>query len=187
MKSNDVMTAIEEWTAWASEPENNCYDVALLKIWISFEHFLGDLFMNYAIGNASETGYYPKLKIKFQDEEHFNVFMRDKNTMYIEYLEKIEKLSRHIFYDNPFDVLLLDGANKKVYDQIKALRNYIVHESGSAKRKVINTCFCGDERRFVEPNKFLLLKEPVTKNTYYTYYTTIISDIVQAVIVQNVN
>ena len=66
MKSNDVMTAIEEWTAWASEPENNCYDVALLKIWISFEHFLGDLFMNYAIGNASETGYYPKLKIKFQ-------------------------------------------------------------------------------------------------------------------------
>ncbi|MBR4696748.1 MAG: hypothetical protein IKO94_11785 [Selenomonadaceae bacterium] len=184
MKSNDVMAAIEEWTAWASKPETNCYDVALLKIWISFEHFLGELFVNYAIGNASETGYHPKLKIQFQDEEHFNVFMREKNTMYIEYLEKIEKLSRHIFYDNPFDVLLLDADNKRVFAQLKALRNYIVHESGSAKRKVIDICFSGDERRFMEPNKFLLSKEPSTRTSYYTYYTTMISNIVQAVIVQ---
>lgn len=182
MVSNDVKMAITEWTAWAAKPEVQRYDIALLKIWIQFERFLGDIFVTYATGNASETGYLPSLKIRFQSEEHFNAFMRDGTKQYIEYLDKITKLSGHIFQDNPFDVILLDANNKPAMEQMKALRNYIAHESGEAKRKVINTCFSGNERNYVEPNVYLQSRESSTRNTYYTYYTTLISNMVDLLI-----
>ena len=182
MVSNDVKGAITEWTAWATKAEVQRYDIALLKIWIQFEKFLGDLFITYATGNTSENGFAPQLKIRFQNEEQFNVFMRDGNKTYIEYLDKIEKLSKHIFQDNPFDVILLDANNKPAMEQIKALRNYIAHESGEAKRKIVNTCFNGNERRFIEPNDYLRTREATTGNTFYTYYTTIIANAVDLLI-----
>ncbi len=182
MLSSEVKQAIADWTEWASKPDVQRYDIALLKIWIQFERFLGDLFVNYAIGISSETGYLPPLKIRFQDEEQFNAFMREKNGKYIEYLDKIEKLSSHIFEVNPYDVLLLDANNKTAFEQMKAIRNYIVHESGTAKIVLLNKCFNGDERKYVEPNVFLLKKEKNTKIPYYTYYTTIISNVVDLLI-----
>lgn len=182
MVSNDVKQAISDWTAWAATPGVGRYDIALLKIWIQFERFLGSIFVAYATGKPSETGYVPKLKIKFLDEEHFNVFMREGNKKYVEYLDKIEKLSAHVFKDNPFDIILLDANIKPAFDQMKALRNYIAHESGEAKRKVTNTCFSGNVKHFLEPNAYLLSREPTTRSTYYTYYTTIIGDVVDLLI-----
>lgn len=182
MVSSEVKQAIMDWTEWASKPDVQRYDIALFKIWIQFERFLGDLFVKYATGIPSETGYLPPLKIKFQDEEQFNAFMREKNAKYIEYLEKIEKLSSHIFLVNPYDVLLLDADNKTAFEQMKAIRNYIAHESGAARSKFINVCLNGDERKYVEPNVFLLKRERSTKTPYYTYYTQIMSNIVDLLI-----
>ena len=101
---------------------------------------------------------------------------------YVEYLSKIEKLSKHIFIDDPFDVIFLDATNKTAYEQLKALRNYIAHESGEAKSKLINLCFSGNANNFLEPNNFLLTRERSTRNTYYTYYTTIIQNIVELLV-----
>ena len=89
MVSNDVNKAISEWTVWAAKPEVQRYDIALLKIWIQFERFVGELFVTYATGNTSEKGYCPKLKIKFQDEEQFNAFMRDGTNYHHIYLRRI--------------------------------------------------------------------------------------------------
>lgn len=182
MVSNDIKRVVSDWTSWASAPDVQRYDIALLKIWITFEKFLGELFVTYATGKPSEKGYQPSLKICFQDEEQFNVFMRDGTKKYIEYLDKIEKLSPYIFDVNPYEVILLDAENKPAFEQMKALRNYIAHESGEAKRKVINTCFSGDERKFVEPNDYLKSREKETKMPYYTYYTTLILNIVELLI-----
>lgn len=182
MVSSEVKQAIIVWTEWASKPDVQRYDIALFKIWIQFERFLGDLFVKYATGNPSETGYLPPLKIKFQDEEQFNAFMREKNAKYIEYLEKIEKLSSHIFQVNPYDVLLLDAGNRTAFEQMKAIRNYIAHESGAAKIKFLNACFNGDERKYLEPNDFLLKREKNTKKSYFTYYTQIMSNIIDLLI-----
>jgi len=182
MVSDEVKEAITNWTMWATQPEVQRYDIALLKIWIQFERFVGDLFVTYATGNPSETGYAPELKIRFQDEEQFNAFMREGTKKYIEYLCKIEKLSNHIFKGNPFEIILLDSEIKPSIDQIKAIRNYIAHESGEAKRKLINTCFNGDERKFVEPNVFLKRREKTTKDTYYTYYINTITSVVDLLI-----
>ena len=158
------------------------YDIALLKIWIQFERFISELIITYSTGQPSEMGYLPTLKIRFQDEEQFNAFMREGNKKYVEYLSKIEKLSKHIFIDDLFDVIFLDATNKTAYEQLKALRNYIAHESGEAKSKLVNLCFSGNANNFLEPNNFLLTRERSTRNTYYTYYTTIIQNMVELLV-----
>lgn len=182
MVSNDVNKAISYWTEWASKPDVQRYDIALFKIWIQFERFIGELFVTYATGNSSEKGYSPELKIKFQDGEHFNALMRPKNGKYIDYLDMIETLSKHIFKNNPFEVILGMETEKVAYNQMKLIRNYVAHESNDAKKKLINACFGGREDKFVEPNDFLKSREKSTKNTYYTYYIDIIKTILDLLI-----
>ena len=98
MTTNEIKTAIATWNNWASNPHVQRYDIALLKIWIQFERFISELIITYSTGQPSEMGYLPTLKIRFQDEEQFNAFMREGNKKYVEYLSKIEKLSKHISY-----------------------------------------------------------------------------------------
>ena len=177
MTSRDVKNTINIWSTWAQKKDVQRFDIALLKIWIQFERFLGDLFLSYALGHPSETGFTPKLKIQFQDEEQFNAFMREGTKQYIEYMDKIEKLSVHMFEQNPFEVLLIDASISPSFHQMKAIRNYIAHESGTAKRQYINTCFSGDEKKFMEPNEYLKSREKTTKDSYYTYYINTIDTI----------
>ena len=93
MTTNEIKSSITTWNNWASNPHVQRYDIALLKIWIQFERFLSELIITYSTGQPSETGYSPNLKIRFQNEEQFNAFMREGNKKYVEYLGKIEKLS----------------------------------------------------------------------------------------------
>ncbi len=182
MTTTEIRNTITTWSNWASDPHIQRYDIALLKIWIQFERFISELIITYSTGHSSEKGYLPTLKIQFQDEEQFNAFMREGNKKYVEYLSKIEKLSKHIFVNDPFDVIFLDVTNKNAYEQLKALRNYIAHESGEAKSKLINLCFSGNTNNFLEPNDFLITRERSTRNTYYTYYITIIQNIVDLLV-----
>ncbi len=176
MITNDVLNSITTWTEWAGKPENNRYDIALLKIWIQFEKFIGDLFVTYSTGQQSEKGFSPNLKLRFVDEEQLNIFLREGNHTYVDYPAQIKKLSKHIFSNDPFDVLFADATTYTAYNQIVSIRNYIAHESGEAKIKMIKTCFGGNESHFKEPNDYLLTKERSTNSTYYTYYTNIIKN-----------
>lgn len=92
MIANDIINTVEQWTNWARQSPDGRFDVALFKIWIQFEKFLAELFINYAIGNPSETGFVPNLKLHFRDETQLHAFLREGNRTYIEYLSKIEKL-----------------------------------------------------------------------------------------------
>lgn len=174
MTKSDINTAINEWTTWAST--SGRYDIALLKIWIQFEKFIAELFVAYSTGNESEEGFVPTLNLQFSNAEQLNVFLREGNRTYVDYPTQIKKLSKHIFANNPFDVIFLDSTTNSAYNQIIAIRNYIAHESGEARSKMINLCFGGVESKFKEPNEFLLTKEKETKQSYYTYYTTIINN-----------
>lgn len=176
MVSSDITTTITTWTEWASTPNNNRYDIALLKIWIQFEKFMAELFIKYATGSKSEEGFSPRLKLQFYDEEQLNVFLREGNRTYIDFPTQIKKLSKHIFVNDPFDVIFLDSNINNAYNQIIAIRNYIAHESGEAKSKMIKTCFGGRDEHFKYPNDFLLTKERSTNKTYYTYYTDTIAN-----------
>lgn len=176
MITNDIINAVTTWTNWANTSDNNRYDIALLKIWIQFERFVSELFVCYATGGQSEDGYKPNLKLCFVDESQLNAFLREGNRTYIEYLMQIKKLSKHIFENDPFDIIFLDTVIHNAYNQIISIRNYIVHESGEAKSKMIKTCFGGREDHFKEPNDYLLTIERSTNKTYYTYYVEIIKN-----------
>ena len=182
MLSADVSKAISDWTAWASKPEVQRYDIALLKIWIQFERFLGDLFISYSLGRPSEKGYVPRLKIRFHDEEQFNIFMRDRGKKYIEYLDRIETMSEHIFVDNPFAVIFSDANIKSVFEELKAIRNYIAHESRESKMKLVKQFFGGDEKKFKEPNDFLQKIRKTAGKSHYTYYTETITGLTQILV-----
>lgn len=181
MKASDISESIRTWTAWARADNNNQYDIALLKIWIQFEKFMAELFVTYATGATSEEGFSPNLKLRFTDEEQLNVFLRDGNRTYIDYPAQIKKLSKHIFLKDPFDVIFLDADTNDAYCQIVALRNYIVHESGEAKTKMIKVCFGGREDHFKAPNDFLLTRHRTNK-TYYTYYIDKIDSIAKLLV-----
>lgn len=183
MSSEEVTEAIEKWGQWATENNGN-YDIALFKIWIKFEKYLGDVFYNYAIGNPSENNYYPELKLKFINGEQFSAFMADGNKKYIDYLKKIERLSAHIFVKNPFEVILTDCERKKNFEQMKAIRNYIAHESVESKRKFIDQCFSGREDKFLEPNEFLKTKPKGNSDSYYTIYINTIIDVLKLINVE---
>lgn len=181
MHSNEVKDTIDYWTKWAKENDNSNYDIAIFKIWIKFERYLGDVFLNYSIGKPSENGYLPKLKLSFKDETQFNVFMMQGDKKYIEYINKIEKLSTHIFEKNPFDILLEDYERKASFNQLRYLRHYIAHESEEARRKVINVCFNGNEDKFIEPDEFLKSKPKKGKDSYYSIYVKLILDVIEGI------
>ena len=179
VRKSEILENIDTWVIWASEKE--IYDVALLKIWIQFEKYLGQLFTSYCLGNKSETGFQPQLKLRFQDESQFNAFMRERNKTYIEYVGKIESLSKHIFETNPFDIIL--ATDYKIdFEQMKYLRNYIAHESEESRRKLLNKCFDGQEVKFKEPNDYLKSFNKSAGMTYFTYYTKQIKDIIELLV-----
>ena len=182
MITNDIINSIELWTEWANKPENHRYDIALLKVWIQFEKFISELFVTYATGNGSETGFKPNLKLRFIDETHLNAFLRDGNRTYVDYPSQIKKLSKHIFINNPFDVIFLDTTIYNAYNQIISIRNYVAHESGESKNKFLSTCFGGNINHFKEPNDFLLTKERTTGKAYYTYYVETIKNAIQLLV-----
>ncbi|MBO7081923.1 MAG: hypothetical protein J6V99_07825 [Neisseriaceae bacterium] len=180
MTTHEVKQAISYWTKWANETKQ--YDIALFKIWIKFEQFISKLFELYATGQSSETGYIPNRRLEFQNEEHLNLFLRGKSKPYIEYWGVIEHLSKHIFVENPFDILVSDATITSSFKEIRAIRNYIAHESGEAKRKLVKSCFSGNDKHFREPNDYLTSRNKTTKNSYYTDYVETISNTVEILI-----
>lgn len=182
MTTNSIDEIIDWWSEWAREQGNNRYDIALLKIWIQFEKFLAELFVSYAIGESSESGYYPELKLQFCDEGQLTAFLREGNKKYVEYISQIEKLSKHIFVNDPFQIIFLDSENKEAFNQIRVLRNYIAHESGEAKLKLIRYCFGGNDNNFVEPNVYLQRRERKTHVTYFTYYVNRVKNMARLLI-----
>ncbi len=183
MTKADITQAVNEWTNWANQESCKRYDIALLKIWIQFEKYLAEMFINYATGGTSEEGFKPRLRLHFDNEEHLNAFLRNENRTYIEYPPRIKSLSKHIFTDDPFDVAIFsDAKNSQIYNNIIAIRNYVAHESGEAKRKYIACCCNNDQSRFKEPNEWLQEKKKGTGQTNYSIYIEAIKAMVDILV-----
>lgn len=173
------MNSVDKWNDWANNEYCKQYDIALLKIWIQFEKFCSDIFIDYAIGRSSENGYTPTLQLDFRNEELLHAFLREGTKSYVDYFSKIETLSKHIFNPNPFDIIIVDSKYKPVCEQIKSIRNYIAHESNEAKRKLIKTCFNGHDADFEEPNEYLLKQRRTERSSNYTFFVKCLKEIVE--------
>lgn len=87
---------------------------------------------------------------------------------YVDYIKKIEALSKHIFIHTPFNVILEVADNVNIMDQMTALRNYIAHESAEARARYVNTCLGGGQ--FIEPSEYLCKKNRRKSKTNYTIF-----------------
>lgn len=182
MTIQSLNTSITNWINWANKPDCQRYDIALLKIFIQFDNFIADLFIEYCTGKSSEKGYTPELKLQFQNEEHLNAFLRENRT-YIDYSTKIRQLSKHIFVDSPFEKAIYADANNSVmYGNIISIRNYVAHESGEARTKYIKSCYGGDESKFKEPNDYLQDKRKGSGQTHFSEYIAAIQSMASILI-----
>ena len=136
MNVNEIKQKIEELNDWARNTD--CYDIALFRIWLIFEKCLIEKFIQYSIG---ETGGIQSItyKIRFLDKEHLSYFLKGDRT-FVEYLGKIEKLSKHIFENNPFTIIIDDATYSKVYNELKTIRNHVAHDSDESRTKFFKDC-----------------------------------------------
>ncbi|MBB6714781.1 hypothetical protein [Clostridium gasigenes] len=153
----DVTNEIKKWDKEFLENENKdiLYEIAFFKIFVKFEVFVSKVFIKYASGEGSEEGYIVKRKLAFKDEKHLKVFLKDGNSSFVNYYDKIPKLSKYIFEDkkDPFWLIFSSGSYSSYLNQMKAIRNYIAHESEESKKIYIEDVL--RERSFVYPFEYL--------------------------------
>ena len=151
MNLNELEQYINTQDEWAKETE--CFDIAIFRCWIQFEKFLIDKFIEFST-QYSKLGDIRKLN--FDSAEHFKAFLRGDRS-YIEYISKIEILSKHIFKDNknPFDILISDQNYASVFKKLKVIRNHIAHESEESLRKYTNEIFSSKQENVISPNDYL--------------------------------
>ncbi|HHD2602129.1 hypothetical protein P5F04_07555 [Clostridium perfringens] len=159
---------------------NRIYEIAIFKIFVKFEVFLSNMFIIYATGNASGSGYIAKRKLNFIDESHLKAVLKSNNK-FIDYSDKIVSLSKHIFEDkkNPFDLIFLDSDYQNYYNKIKALRNYIAHESDESKTKYIKEVLCN--KNFIEPYEHLTQINKRSSKSNYSIYVEKIREMTEII------
>lgn len=158
---------IDEQNEWAERTE--CFDIAIFRCWIQFEKFLIEKFIEYSI---QPIGLEDIRKLKFDDAEHFKAFLRGDRT-YIEYISKIEKLSKHIYHNNknPFEILISDQTYSTVFEDLRVIRNHIAHESEESQKKYLNRIFSSNSQRMISPNDYLKSwKDKGRTESYYSFY-----------------
>lgn len=143
------------------------YEIFFFKAYVKFEVYLSQIFEEYCIGVSSSKGYCPNRKLNFIDKEHLRAVLKG-DKQYMDYIKKIELLSRHIFIDNPFDLIFQVADNNTMFNQMIALRNYIAHESMESKKRYTETCLGGGE--FIEPYKYLMKINRHRSQSNYTLY-----------------
>lgn len=167
MENDELKRYINECNHNLSPTLPILYEVSFFKIYVKFEVYLSDIFENYCVGIASDQGYCPQRKLAFADKEHLRAILRG-DKQYVDYIKKIEALSKHIFFDNPFNAIFEVADNLTLMNQMITLRNYIAHESGEAKRKYIKTCLGNGQ--FIEPAVYLIKKNRRTSKSNYTIF-----------------
>ncbi len=168
MAENDLLKAyITQCGANLSSSTPLLYEASFFKIYVKFEVFLADMFKSYCIGTVNSNGYCPQRKLAFANEEQLDAVLKG-DKQYVDYLKKIESLSKHIFIDNPFNVIFDVADNSTYLNQMMALRNYIAHESSESRNKYIKTCL--PNQAFVEPCDFLMSRNRRNAKSYYTIY-----------------
>jgi len=175
MDNTELFEEIEYWNEKISSSKTSeILELAFFKIFIKFEKFLSDLFVNYCIGENSLGNYCPERKLCFTDEEHLNAILQKEKKMFINHYDLILKLSDHIFAQNPFEIISRDANFSSEIRNMKIIRDYIAHESNHAKKKFSEALLNGKEN--IKPFEFLAKKKKSRAVSYYSYYIEIIKE-----------
>ncbi|AKN33107.1 hypothetical protein Ccar_20570 [Clostridium carboxidivorans P7] len=185
----DNSIVIDEINFWDSElsklgsSNNKLYELAFFKVFVKFDLFLTQLFVNYSVGKGSSKGYIPQRKLEFIDEKHLEGILINKRSSFIDYSEKIPQLSKYIFRDgnDPFSLVFSDSNFSTYYNKMKYIRNYIAHESNESKKKYHKSVIM-ETNSFIEPYVFLSKIDKKHSKTNYSVYISIIRDMTETLL-----
>lgn len=176
MNSHDIKQEIATYTSWAGETD--CYDIAIFRIWLIFEKYLINKFISYSVGEYPQTSEIIN-KIKFINEEHLKYFLKGDRT-YVEYIGKIESLSKHIFDRNPFTIILDDSRYSPIYNELKIIRNQIAHDSDESRHKFFKNCLNSNQSDLgLGVNDYL--KRRTSRQNTTSNYTRLVEGIIRIV------
>ena len=155
------------------------YELSFLKIYLSWESFIGRVFILYMIGEKTNSGYAPKRYVTPRDEKHAYDIIKSGRSfpdwLNIEFIREKSEL----FFENgePFKpVLYTNTTIKGALQNMKVLRNIIVHASKEAEEKYKNMLRAElGSAPSISPGEFLsTMRIEKPKIPYIVYYKKIL-------------
>ncbi|MBB6001596.1 hypothetical protein [Arcicella rosea] len=173
MNNDELKSEIDYWkTFFQGNPnlDERVYEIAFFKIFVKFEIFISQLFIEYAIGGSSISGFQAERILNFRDRSHLEKVLKGRNSRFIDYTSKIEEISEYIFESdkNPFYVIE-SATYKELFLEMKILRNFIAHESEESKTKYVRKVL--NNQVFISVGKHMQNKvsRSNTKSNYTEY------------------
>lgn len=157
---------------------DSIHELSFLRILLAWESFLEKSFIYYMLGEKTTNGYAPTSFVKPKDETHAYKIIKAGHK-YPDWLNlDFIKEKSELFFENgePFKTTLCDTSNiKGALDDMKTLRNAIVHSSVSARGKYENLL---REKLgvayHISPGEFLQKMIKNSNETYFTYFKKIL-------------
>lgn len=179
--NNEVIDEIHKWNARFTNEQTNIYiyEIAFFKIFVKFELYISKLFVEYSIGKETSEGLIINRKLNFRDEKHIKAIIKDENSSFVNYINKIDKISKYIFEDgqDPFGLIFSSYNYSGYIYEMRYIRNYIAHESEEAKNKYIKSVL--HDKEFIEPANYLSTMTKKGGKTHYSKYIEKIEEMVE--------
>lgn len=155
------------------------FELSFLKIYLSWESFIGRVFILFMVGEKTDKGYAPKRYIKPKDEKHaYDIIKSGKRFPEWLNIEFIREKSE-LFFENgePFKTVLYSNVTiREALQSMNILRNKIVHVSQEAKERYKS--LLRNEFGFASnmpPGEFLSrTRDKKPKISYIEYYKNIL-------------
>lgn len=179
-KSLDLIRKINKISHLLSTDDiYSIYELSFLKIYLSWESFISRVFILFMVGKKTDSGYVPKRYVKPKDENHaYDIIKSGRPFPEWLNLEFVREKSELFFEKGePFKTVLYSNATvKEALQNMKILRNKIVHASQETKEKYEN--LLRNEFGFaskITPGEFLSrIRDRDPKISYIEYYKKII-------------
>ncbi|ENZ7264014.1 hypothetical protein ACG7YO_002015 [Enterococcus faecalis] len=166
-KREELMSEITKWQTKISEDEI-FLELAFFKVFVKFENFLTDIIIDYATGAVSNPEKVER-RLNFVDREHFK---KTTNLIYLDTSDKTKTLVDQLFTDNNKISFFFNSSDNEFFEKMKALRNYIAHESVESRNKYVKKTL--NNRDFIAPNDFLKSKNRNDQDSMYTKFVNMV-------------
>jgi len=179
-ESLELIKQINKSNILTKEQIFSIYELSFLKMYLSWESFIGRIFILYMIGENTDSGYSPKRYVLPKDEQHAYDIVKGRQK-FVDW-SNLELLFQwaNLYFENgtPFrDILIKSNINSELKN-MRILRNKIVHSSKESDANFIK--LIRDEFGFasdISPGEFLYrerVKNEKPPKTYIEYYKKIL-------------
>lgn len=111
-------------------------ELAFLKIFVAYEHFIETVFLKYMVGGESRTGYKPRRYVFPKDEKHAKTMILQDYSAFADWStpSKVKIRANYCFRNGEPFSQNISAIEQKLGD-MKTIRNAITHSSQEAKEK----------------------------------------------------